>query len=262
MTMKFNKFEKVCKLLEQHSPEEINGEILESYGLDANDVPSIIEINEGFLEFLSKLSNIEVSVNEGIFDGIKNLISKALPGGAINKAEKILSKYNKTEKQALQKIAGFRATAHKAFIKANNNPDEVSLAKISDEMDDRSRTSAKIVMDSRQKEREAIKNELDEFLKDKPERVRTYVKMRQAQIDGEMAKLDADDAEKYASEKEMEKMEKNVKREEEKTKNLAIKMKQQVDGKKDTTEIDKKIEQADKTAKAEDKKDNESKQAA
>lgn len=250
--MKFNKFEKINAILEYHTPEEMDKEVLEKFGLEESD-----------------LSDIN-SVNEGLFDKFKNMLSKAMPGGAINKAEKILGDYEKIKKDTLKKIGSLRTTAFKAKIKANANKDDKNLSDLAGEADERMKRASRTVQNAEDKQIAAIEDRLLAFTKDKPERVKTYVQMRVAEIQQKMAELEMKDAEDYASEDELKKLEEIVKKRGALKQKYATKLevvaKDGKDVKKAGSKLDKDIETAKKDiAKAEggDKKeDNQQKQAA
>jgi hypothetical protein len=229
--MKFSKFEKISSLLEYHSPEEVDKQILESYGLDESDI-----------------SDIE-SVNEGLFDKFKNMLSKALPGGAINKAEKILKDYENIKKDTLKKIGSLRTTAFKAKIKANANKDDKNLADLAAEADDRMKRASRIVQNAEDKQMQAIEDRLMTFVKDKPDRVKSYVQMRVAEIQQKMAELEMKDAQNYGSEEELKKLEDIVKKRGALKQKYATKLEKIAKGGKDaknTGQLDKEIETAKK----------------
>lgn len=245
--MKFEKFEKINKISENHTVEEIKNDssLLEAYGLTEADMPEIEK------------------VNEGLFDKFKNMLSKALPGGALNKAEKILAQYEKMKKDTLKKVGKLRLTAFQAKTKAKNDNKFQDAA---DEMTERTKKSIRVLEDAENKKLSAIEDQLNAFLKDKPERVKTYVTMRVAEIQEKMADLEMKDAEEYASEEELKKLE-NIIKKKGKIKELAAKKleKSAKDKKADTKAEDKAIDLAKKdAAKAEaadgkEKKDEEKK---
>lgn len=243
MPIKFNKFEKIHTLLERYSPEETDAQLLEAYGLDASDLELVNTINEGF------------------FDKFKNMLSKALPGGSINKAEKILTNYDNIKKDTLKKIGSLRDTAFKAKVKANANKDDQNVQDVATEANERAKKAIRTLESAEEKQITAIEDQLRNFIKDKPDRVKTYVNLRVAGIQQKLAELEMKDAQEYASEDELKKLEKIVKERGRLVQQYDSKLKKLVGAKKedkkvDTKEEDKKIDDAKEKVEAASKPAN------
>lgn len=243
--MKFERFEKIHSLLETYSPDEIDNVILEANGFIEAD---LIEIN---------------TVNEGLLDKFKNILSKAMPGGAINKAEKILTNYEKIKKDTLKKVGTLRTTAFKAKVKANANKDDQNLADLAAEADDRMKRASRTVQNAEDKQMQAVEDQLSTFVKGKPDRVKTYVQMRVAEIQQKMAELEMKDAQEFGSEDELKKLEDIVKKRGNLKQQYAKKLEKVTKGKKDTKDDDRKIVDLQKAVqKSEEGDDKQKKQAA
>jgi hypothetical protein len=190
--LKFNQFERAKDLLEKFTIEEIkeNGDILDSVGLDESILPELEKLNEGFIG--------------GLFDKLKNALSKRIPGGILKRAETQLKSYKDTMEQALEQEIKLRKDV--LGEKGGAEADEKRRAQFDKQMD---RVTAKV-----DNYKESAENEFNKMTRGQPDRVRDYINMRLAEIKADIAKLELESAQKNAelyTEKEQTKIKSSIK---------------------------------------------------
>lgn len=191
--LKFYEFEKAANLLEEYTFDELNHNPALMEGLDASLVESVN----------SSLTKLD----EGMFDWLKNWITKGIPGTILNKANKILDNYSKVKYDTLELIGGERNKMYKAKIEADKSKDQTDISRF-EEIKVRAEKAIKVIEGAEEDKTNAIKKQL-ELLgnKAKTERVKSFIALKLAQIQEKIAGKKLEDAKKFADEDELKKLE-------------------------------------------------------
>lgn len=185
----YNKFETAARLLEQHSPDQIDQSLLEMNSISIEDVD---RINEGFLKDLFG----------GIFKGLKQSILKKVPGGVLKKADEILNNYEKEKAELSKKTFKEKEKIFKAELDKDN--------KLSGQIIKRAEAAIEAIERSAKSKLDRINRELHDLMDDKSEVVSDYIELRVAQIKEKIAGDELKAMEKFASEGQIEKAAKEV----------------------------------------------------
>ena len=186
----FKQYERATSLLEDYSPDDLreNDTLLE--GLDIKTV----DLVNSYL------------IGEGILDGLKNWIQKKIPGSILNKANKILTEYEKNKMHTLELVGNEWTKTFKARTDAEANPTNKMVGAKFEEVRQRANKAIQTYESAEKDKLEAIEKQLEILMRGKGDRVRNYIELKLAQLKEKVAKAKLKDAAKLTDEAELKKL--------------------------------------------------------
>lgn len=145
-------------------------------------------------------------LDEGLFDRFKNFLSRKL-GGDIAKADRLISMYSQAKQTNLLEIGKIRAGVMAAKAKAEKDP---KAAPAANEQAARAEEAIARINKAASDKLAAVEKQIQVLIKNKPERLRTYIDAKKAEVDWVSAQRELEAAKKYASDEEIEKLKDQV----------------------------------------------------
>lgn len=187
MILDFNKFDRVCRVLEGQSPDDARG-------LSESELAELSRLNEGLLK----------DIFGGWFDKIKKTILKKIPGGVLKRVDQVILEYEKGRTELMQKEVKEKEKAFKAEIDMEK---DAQNAKKYEQIIERAKTAIKAIKKAADAKIDKIEAQLEDLAKDKSELVGDYINLKISEVQEKLAMAELKALEKFASEDRKKEME-------------------------------------------------------
>lgn len=194
MLIDFDKFERAQRLLESSAPNDVSEQLLESNGLTREELEAV---NEGFFKDLLG----------GWFKKLKTKMLRKIPGGVLNRVDKIVAKYEAEKLQLMQKSLKEKEKIYKAEVGMQSDPGNEQKYQ---QIIDRAGQAITAIKTAGNAKIDKFNAELESIALDKSEMVSDYINLKIAEVKEQVAVAELKEIEKFATEKQVEKATKEV----------------------------------------------------